>query len=104
MSDGTMTVEKSSPFYVTGGTLPVTAACYVERAADRELFEALLRGDYCYVLNTRQMGKSSLMVRTAARLTSITCVSLSATSLPCSSGTRIVCRYPGVILRTATVG
>src|SRR5207302_4764493 len=32
------------------------------------LLAALQAGEYCYVLNTRQMGKSSLMVRTAARL------------------------------------
>jgi WD40 repeat protein len=55
-------------FYVTGGTLAQDAPSYMERQADRDLFEALLRGDFCYVLTSRQMGKSSLMVRTAARL------------------------------------
>src|SRR5205085_498312 len=34
----------------------------------RELYEALSRGEFCYVLTARQMGKSSLMVRTAAKL------------------------------------
>lgn len=55
-------------FFVSGGTLPLSAGSYVERAADRALLEALGRGRYAYVLNARQMGKSSLCVRTIARL------------------------------------
>ncbi len=55
-------------FYVTGGTLRPDAPCYVERRADKELCEGLLRGEFCYVLTSRQMGKSSLMVRAVQRL------------------------------------
>src|SRR5205085_1986357 len=58
----------SSSFYVTGGTLPRDAPSYVERRADHQLYEALRGGELCYVLHARQMGKSSLMVRTADRL------------------------------------
>jgi WD40 repeat protein len=56
------------PFYVTGGTLKPGEPSYVERRADAELFESLLAGEFCYVLTARQMGKSSLMARTATRL------------------------------------
>ena len=55
-------------FYVTGGTLRRDAPSYVERRADTDLYEGLTAGLYCYVLTSRQMGKSSLMVRTAVRL------------------------------------
>jgi WD40 repeat protein len=58
----------SRPFYVVGGTMRHDAPSYVERRADKELFDALTRGEFCYVLTARQMGKSSLMIRTAARL------------------------------------
>src|SRR5689334_16876946 len=55
-------------FYVTGGTLQSDAPCYVERQADHEVFRWLMESEFCYVLTSRQMGKSSLMVRTTNRL------------------------------------
>jgi tetratricopeptide (TPR) repeat protein len=58
----------SSDFFVAGGTLRPDAPSYVKRPADDELFNLALAGEYCYVLTPRQMGKSSLMVRTARRL------------------------------------
>jgi WD40 repeat protein len=55
-------------FFTIGGTLSPNAPSYVERKADSELYAYLSASEFCYVLTSRQMGKSSLMVRTAARL------------------------------------
>jgi tetratricopeptide (TPR) repeat protein len=63
-----MSTSQPSGFYVTGGTLRRDAPSYVARRADEELYGGLSEGRFCYVLTSRQMGKSSLMVRTAARL------------------------------------
>jgi WD40 repeat protein len=57
-----------SDFFVPGGTMKPGAPSYIPRHADEELYQAVLAGEYCTVLTTRQMGKSSLMARTAARL------------------------------------
>lgn len=55
-------------YFVVGGAIRDSAASYVERAADRELLESLRKGESCYILTTRQMGKTSLVVRTAVKL------------------------------------
>ena len=64
MSDSTIEV---SEFYVAGGTLRASSPSYVERPGDEELFNLAQVGEFCYILTARQMGKSSLMVRTARR-------------------------------------
>ncbi len=73
-----MTATASTSFYITGGTVPRDAACYVARQADLDLLEGLRKGQFCYVLTPRQMGKSSLMVRAATTLRQegVTCVIL----------------------------
>src|SRR5262245_50846170 len=60
--------ESEADFYQTGGSLAHDAPSYVAREADRQLLDALQRGEFCYILTSRQMGKSSLMVHTTQRL------------------------------------
>jgi AAA-like domain/PEGA domain len=59
---------ETANFFVVGGTLRRDAPSYISRAADQNLYKFLQAGEFCYVLTARQMGKSSLMVRTAIRL------------------------------------
>ena len=54
--------------YTTGGTVQASGGIYIPRKADDELLELCRSGTFAYVLTPRQMGKSSLMVRTADRL------------------------------------
>jgi hypothetical protein len=55
-------------FFQAGGSLPAGFPSYIIRAADRELFDHLREGRFCYVLTARQMGKSSLRVNVMDRL------------------------------------
>ena len=64
----TDTRADATNFFVAGGTLRYDSPSYVKRPADDELFSLALAGEFCYVLTARQMGKSSLMIRTARRL------------------------------------
>jgi hypothetical protein len=54
--------------YQVGGSLAADAPSYVKRRADSQLYDALQEGEFCYVLSSRQMGKSSLLVQTKSRL------------------------------------
>jgi len=55
-------------YYKIGGSLEYRHPTYVVRQADCDLYEGLKRGEFCYVLNSRQMGKSSLRVRAMKQL------------------------------------
>ncbi|NEP41291.1 MAG: hypothetical protein F6K35_19500 [Okeania sp. SIO2H7] len=55
-------------YYQVGGSLNRSQPSYVKRDADSALTEALKKGEFCYVLNSRQMGKSSLRVRAMQQL------------------------------------
>ena len=69
--------------YQAGGSLNAHASNYVVRQADKQLYQALLRGEFCYVFNCRQMGKSSLRVQVKNRLENrgYACVSLDMTNI-----------------------
>jgi WD40 repeat protein len=57
-----------SDFYKVGGSLRYGHPTYITRKADRDIYHALKQKEFCYVLNSRQMGKSSLRVRTMKTL------------------------------------
>jgi WD40 repeat protein len=54
--------------YQVGGSLTASASSYITRQVDTDFYAKLKAGEFCYVFNSRQMGKSSLVVRTMERL------------------------------------
>lgn len=70
------------PQFQTAGTLQENSF-YVRRPADIELPKALEFGEFCYILAPRQIGKSSLRVRTARNLRErgIRCATIDLTGI-----------------------
>ena len=54
--------------FQAGGALPADHTTYVERQADHDALRAALDGEYLHVIAPRQVGKTSLLKRLAARL------------------------------------
>ncbi len=61
-------MARQNIYYKVGGYLEHDNPSYIERSADRELYEELIAGKFCYVFNSRQMGKTSLQVRVIKKL------------------------------------
>jgi len=68
--------------YTTGGMMKKDAPTYVKRYADELLYQNLRRGNFCYVLAARQMGKSSLRIRISEKLSTegYTCIGIDLSS------------------------
>jgi len=54
--------------YHVGGCLQADSPNYVKRQADVDLYSTLQAREFCYIFSSRQMGKSSLLVRVKDRL------------------------------------
>ncbi|HPH29678.1 MAG TPA: AAA-like domain-containing protein, partial [Pseudomonadota bacterium] len=80
-------MSNESLTFQAGGTLE-ESNFYLERSADEELPQALMRGEFCYVLAPRQMGKSSLRYRVARRLSAeqgVHCATIDLTGIGTST-------------------
>jgi len=56
--------------YTVGGTVQAGGGIYIRRKADDELLELCRQSEIAFILSSRQVGKSSLIVRTAQQLES----------------------------------
>jgi WD40 repeat protein len=76
-------LSHTSHDYQVGGSLPINAPTYVTRQTDRNLYSALQAGEFCYILTARQVGKSSLRVRTMQRFQAegVACAAVDITAI-----------------------
>ena len=54
--------------YQVGGSIAANSTRYIQREADIALLSALKNRELCYVFNSRQMGKSSLLLKIKSQL------------------------------------
>lgn len=83
-SVGLVSTWKNTEYgYQVGGSLPLDSPTYVTRSTDREFLQGLQAGEFCYVLSSRQVGKSSLRVRMMQRLqeNGYVCATLDLTAI-----------------------
>ena len=62
--------------YTVGGTVQAGGGIYIKRKADDDLLALCRAGELAFILSSRQVCKSSLMVRTARQLESEGALSL----------------------------
>ncbi|QFU23057.1 response regulator [Shewanella eurypsychrophilus] len=56
-----------------GGSISEQTSIYIKREADIQLYQSLKKRELCYVFNSRQVGKSSLLLNVKSRLTEKGC-------------------------------